>query len=90
MNIEDLEIIQCDLIEENEKEEISVPQIKKEKPTKPEKYNPAIKPLFKNNFERYGYLMKYGCTSADDRNWLKDFKESKEYKFEQDFCSHYF
>lgn len=74
------------MIEENEKEEISVPQIKKEKQTKPEKYNPAIKPLFKNNFECCEYLMKYGCTSADDRKWLKDFKESKDYKFEQDFC----
>src|SRR5574344_2796491 len=31
LNIEDLEIIQCDLIEENAKEDISVPQIKKEK-----------------------------------------------------------
>ena len=34
-------------------------EIKKEKP---EKYNPAVKPLFKTSRERYGCLMEHGCT----------------------------
>ena len=88
LNIEDLDIIKCDLIEEDVQDENATPKITKIENIKSqkEKYNSAVKPLFKNNFERYEYLMKYGCTSADDRNWLKDFKKSKEYKFEQNFC----
>ena len=54
---------------------------------KPEKYNPAVKPLFKTSYERYEYLMKYGCTCNDDRVWLTAYKDSKEYKqYETDIC----
>ena len=52
-------------------------EVKKEKP---EKYNPAVKPLFKTSRERYEYLMKYGCTCNDDRVWFMAYKDSKEYK----------
>lgn len=80
LNIEDLEILECQL-EEKEEEILSQPivpkiEVKKEKP---EKYNPAVKPLFKTSRERYEYLMKYGCTCNDDRVWLTNYKESKEY-----------
>lgn len=88
LNIEDLEILECTL--EEKEEEIAQPpiipkiEIKKEKP---QKYNPAIKPLFKTSRERYKYLMEHGCTCNEDRIWLKAYKESKEYKeYETDFA----
>ena len=81
LNIEDLEILECEM-EKEEEEHLPppiVPKIenKKEKPTK---YNPAVKPLFKTSRERYEYLMEYGCTCNNDRIWLKAYKESKEFK----------
>ena len=36
--------------------------------------------IFKTNFEKYEYLMLQGCTNQNDRNWLKKYKESEEYK----------
>ena len=88
MNIEDLEILECQL-EEKEEEILSQPAVPKieVKKEKPEKYNPAVKPLFKTSRERYEYLMEYGCTSNDDRAWLANYKESKEFKeYETDIC----
>ena len=88
LNIEDLEILECQ-IEEKEEEILPssvIPKIenKKEKPTK---YNPAVKPLFKTSRERYEYLMEHGCTCSDDRTWFTEYKKSKEYKqYETDFC----
>ena len=86
--IEDLEILECQL---EEKEEELLPPLTASKievkQEKPEKYNPAIKPLFKTSYERYEYLMKYGCTCNDDRIWLANYKASKEYKqYETDIC----
>ena len=77
-----------------EKEEeflpISNAEIKNEKTNqkqKKEKYNPAVRPLFKTSRERYEYLMKHGCTCNDDRVWLSDYKQSKEYKqYETEIC----
>ena len=81
LNIEDLEILECQL-EEKEEEILSQPAVPKieVKKEKPEKYNPAVKPLFKTSRERYEYLMKYGCTCNDDRVWFMAYKDSKEYK----------
>ena len=81
LNIEDLDIIKCQ-IEEKEEQHLHTPMISKSeiKKEKPEKYNPALKPLFKTSRERYEYLMKYGCTCNDDRIWLAEYKESKEFK----------
>ena len=88
LNIEDLEILEYTL-EEKEEEILplsTVPKIEVKK-EKPEKYNPAVKPLFKTSKERYEYLMEHGCTCNEDRIWLKTYKESKEYKqYETDFC----
>ena len=88
LNIEDLEILECEL----EKDEDTflpppiVPKIENKK-EKPKKYNPAVKPLFKTSRERYEYLMVHGCTCNDDRVWLTEYKESKEYKqYETDIC----
>lgn len=82
LNIEDLEIIKCDLFEENTQDEIPTKKITEIKNTKPkkEKYNPAVKPLFKTNFERYEYVMNHGCTSNEDRVWLKNYKNTEECK----------
>ena len=84
LNIEDLEILECQM---DKIDEIHLPpkiEIKKEKP---EKYNPAVKPLFKTSRERYEYLMEHGCTCNEDRIWLTAYKKSKEYKqYETDFC----
>ena len=81
LNIEDLEILECQ-IEEKEEEILPPPIIQKieNKIEKPAKYNPAVKPLFKTSRERYEYLMEYGCTCNNDRIWLKAYKESKEFK----------
>src|SRR5574344_680412 len=37
-------------------------------------------PVFTNKNEKYEWLMKFGCTSSDDRTWLREYKESEEYK----------
>jgi hypothetical protein len=73
-------------------EDVSLPlpiipkiEIKKEKQ---EKYNPAVKPLFKTSRERYEYLIEHGCTCNDDRAWLIAYKESKEFKeYETKICT---
>src|SRR5574344_1937208 len=36
--------------------------------------------IFKTNFEKYEYLMQQGCKNQNDRNWLKNYKKSEEYK----------
>ena len=76
LNIEDLEILKCEI---DKAEEIYLPPKIEVKKEKPEKYNPAVKPLFKTSRERYEYLMKYGCTCNDDRVWLMAYKDSKEF-----------
>ena len=89
MNIKDLEILECEL-EDKEEETFPPPIVPKIeiKNEKPEKYNPAVKPLFKTSHERYEYLMEHGCTCNEDRIWLTAYKESKEYKqYETDFCT---
>lgn len=87
LNIEDLEILECEL-EENVKIPKTPPPSPLPQGTRVKiKYNPAVKPLFKTCRERYEYLMRYGCTSNDDRVWLMAYKESKEYKqYETSFC----
>ena len=88
LNIEELEILEYQL-EEKEEEILPSPIIPKieNKKEKPEKYNPAVRLLFKTSRERYEYLMEHGCTCNDDRIWFKAYKESKEYKqYETDFC----
>lgn len=87
LNIEDLEILECQI--EEKEETLPLPIIPKieNKKEKAEKYNPAVKPLFKTSRERYEYLMEHGCTCNEDRIWLKTYKESKEYKqYETDIC----
>lgn len=88
LNIEDLEILEYQF-EEKVDEILPLPTVPKieVKKEKPEKYNPAVKPLFKTSYERYEYLMEYGSTCNDDRTWLANYKESKEFKeYENNIC----
>jgi putative transposase len=80
LEIEDLDIIKCQ-IEEKEEQHLLTPIISKSeiKKEKPKKYNPSVKPLFKTSIERYEYLMEHGCTCNEDRVWLTAYKKSKEY-----------
>ncbi len=84
-----MEILECEI---DKTEEILlhppiIPEIDIKKKSKSEKYNPAVKPLFKTSRERYEYLMEHGCTCNDDRVWLTAYKETKEYKqYETDIC----
>lgn len=88
LNIKDLEILEYEM-DKAEAVQLPPPNIPKleSKKEKPEKYNPAVKPLFKTSYERYEYLMKYGCTCNEDRVWLASYKETKEYKqYETNIC----
>lgn len=80
LNIEDLEILECQIEDKEEYSHLPIISKSESKKEKPEKYNPAVKPLFKTSRERYEYLMKHGCTCNDDRTWLAAYKESKEFK----------
>jgi hypothetical protein len=61
--------MQEELIEVNNNEIIEVKPIRKE----------AV-PFFLNNYEKYDWLMKKGCTSSDERVWVEKYKKSNEYK----------
>jgi putative transposase len=39
-----------------------------------------IKPVFMNNYERYEWFMKNGCSSPEDRQWMQEYKTGEEYK----------
>ena len=83
LNIEDLEILECELLEEKENIQTNNPPHPTPLPQGAReqfKYNPAVKPLFKTSRERYEYLMEYGCICNNDRVWLMAYKDSKEYK----------
>lgn len=82
-----MEILECQIEKEEEKSPPSIIPKIEIKNKKPDKYNPAVKPLFKANRERYEYLMEHGCTCNEDRTWLTAYKESKEFKdYETDIC----
>ena len=68
------------LVEDNKV--IEVKNDKKEEKAKPKKVEtiPKLRPIFKNNIERYEWHMKNGCRSQTDRNWFKEFKSTDEYK----------
>ena len=37
------------------------------------------RPIFTSNYEKYEWLMKNGCTNAEDRTWLTQYIRSDEY-----------
>ena len=72
---EDIKFLETQMIDENlPPEEYIAPP-----PTQiilPEK----LRPVFMNQYEKYEYLMKNGCTFVEERKWLTDYKQSEEYK----------
>ncbi len=87
--LEDIELIKTNLIEntligDNTVIEADIAKpaknvVKKEKPT--ETYvNNRPRPLFKDNYERYEWHLKNGCTSIDDRRWFEEYIKSEEYR----------
>ena len=38
------------------------------------------KPLFENNYQKYEWLIKNGCTNQEDREWLAEYILSDEYQ----------
>lgn len=73
---EDVKFLETQMIEETIPQEISAEEKKKEPIAIPEK----LRPVFLNNYERYEWLMENGCTSAEERKWLKDYMNSDEYQ----------
>lgn len=73
---EDIKFLETQMIEETIPQEIPAEGIKKEPIAIPEK----LRPVFLNNYERYEWLMENGCTSAEERKWLQDYKNSDEFR----------
>lgn len=73
----DLKFIEQD-IEDDVEEVIEVKPVKAKKPTPREKQMNV--PVFLNKHKKFEWLMKNGCTSADDRVWLAEYKQSEEYR----------
>ena len=71
------ELSNIPIIQENK-----IIEVKKDEKIKSPKEKPIqiLRPIFKNNFERYEWHLKNGCQSQADRNWFKDFKDTDEYK----------
>lgn len=71
---EDIKFLEMQMDQENIPQEVTAIEIK------PIILPDKLKPVFMNSYERYEWLMKNGCTSAEDRQWLQNYKNSEEYK----------
>jgi putative transposase len=81
--LDDIELIEKELVNKMlVKDNLNQPQ----EVAKETKFIPKVKtsivarPIFKSNFERYDWHMKYGCISHEDRSWLANYIKSEEYK----------
>lgn len=72
---EDIKFLETQMIEDAIPQEIPPEEKKKEPIAVPEK----LRPMFLNNYERYEWLMENGCTSPEERKWLRDYKNSDEF-----------
>lgn len=70
-----LEIEPEPILEIEEKEPLK-PKRERKKTPRGQQMN---RPIFNSNYEKYEWLMAYGCTSPEDRKWLTDFIRSDEY-----------
>jgi len=82
---EDIKFLETQMIENSiEEAKTNSPfEIKKNKKTENKKTETEYiieKPVFANNYQRFEYLMEYGCTSVEERRWLADYKNSDEYR----------
>ena len=88
-NLNDIDLIERELIDmpkNNQNEEVIEVAVQPQQEEKEQVFRPKIKtsivnrPTFANNYERYEWHMQNGCINNDDREWLKNYKESEEYK----------
>ena len=82
---EEIKFLETQMMEDYQQEEKNLEPIVKVKP-KPEKIYVTEKPFFKSSYERYDWLMKYGCTNSDDRVWLQEYQKSDEYEMIYGAC----
>ncbi len=73
---EDIKFLETQMDLERIEQEIPAIEVKSE----PLILEDKLKPVFMNNYERYEWLMKNGCTSPEDRSWLQEYKNSEEYQ----------
>ena len=73
---EDIKFLEAQMIEDSMPQETPEPRVEVVPIIMPEK----LRPIFINNYEKYEYLMKEGCTSPEERRWLMEYKQSEEYK----------
>ncbi len=73
---EDIKFLEEQMDEEYLEQQESIP----EKIIEIKEADITEKPVFMNNYERYEWLMKIGCTNPEDRKWLQNYKNSDEYK----------
>ena len=63
---------------------VQIEEFKEEKKKRERKPTPREeqmnKPLFDNNYQKYEWLIKNGCTSREDREWLANYILSDEYQ----------
>ena len=73
---EDIKFLEAQMIEDSMPQEIPTPRAEVVPIILPEK----LRPVFMNNYEKYEYLMKEGCTNPEERRWLQDYKNSEEFR----------
>ncbi|MBR5554840.1 Mu transposase C-terminal domain-containing protein [bacterium] len=82
--LEDVPLIEAKLTDEVN-DVIELTPIKEVEP-KEQKIIPKVKtsivarPIFRSSYERYEWHMQNGCISIEDRNWLRDYMQSDEFK----------
>ncbi len=60
-------------------EQIEKPKVKRERKKTPREQQ-MNRPQFNENYERFEWYKKYGCTNSEDRIWISNYKQSSEYK----------
>lgn len=71
------------VLEIEQEQSIEIEPIIEEKPKRERVKTPREqqmnRPIFTSNYEKYEWLMKNGCTNAEDRSWLTQYIRSDEY-----------
>ena len=72
------------VLEIEQEQSIEIEPIIEEKPKRERAKTPREqqmnRPIFTSNYEKYEWLMKNGCTNAEDRTWLTQYIRSDEYQ----------
>ena len=73
---DELQVLDIDIEPVIEKEIIEKPKKEKKLSIREHQMN---KPFFTSNYEKYEWLIQYGCTNNEDRTWLEKYIRSDEY-----------